>query len=109
MDVDYKARTGLNSRQGYEEMYKESISSPARFWAKQAEGLAWRKKVCIWALGISVAFGKSAASCCKSSCLAYPVALLLLAAVRSGRQAALQSRPLICCIAGWTKPRFVEL
>ena len=45
MNVDYKARTGLTSRQKYEEMYKESIDSPASFWAKQAEGLAWRKKV----------------------------------------------------------------
>ena len=64
MDVDYKARTGLNSRQQYEEMYKESISRPARFWAKQAEGLAWRKKVCDSMFRIFAASGTSAAPRC---------------------------------------------
>jgi len=45
IDVQYTARSGVNSRQDYDALYKESIRDPAGFWAKLAEEFHWHKKV----------------------------------------------------------------
>src|SRR5262249_17982698 len=37
-------KAAINSMQQYQEMYRESIDQPEKFWAKAAEELAWMKK-----------------------------------------------------------------
>lgn len=41
----YKARTGINSREDYEQMYNQSLSDPAAFWGKLAQEYHWQQKV----------------------------------------------------------------
>ena len=44
VDVSYQARTGINSREDYEKLYKRSIRDPAGFWADFAKDFYWHKK-----------------------------------------------------------------
>ncbi len=41
----YNARTGINSREDYEKMYKQSLADPAAFWGKLAQDYYWQQKV----------------------------------------------------------------
>lgn len=41
----YKARTGVNSREEYEQLYKQSLADPAAFWGKFAQDYHWQEKV----------------------------------------------------------------
>lgn len=41
----YKARTGVNSREEYEQLYKQSLDDPAAFWGKFAQDYHWQQKV----------------------------------------------------------------
>ena len=41
----YEARTGINSRKDYEQMYKQSLDDPAAFWGKLAQDYHWQQKV----------------------------------------------------------------
>lgn len=41
----YKARTGVNSREEYEQLYKQSLADPAAFWGKLAQDYHWQQKV----------------------------------------------------------------
>jgi acetyl-CoA synthetase len=41
---DFAAKARLNSRQQYEQMYRESIDTPDKFWARAADELHWFKK-----------------------------------------------------------------
>lgn len=41
----YKARTGVNSREEYEQLYKQSLADPAAFWGKFAQDYHWQQKV----------------------------------------------------------------
>ncbi len=41
----YKARTGVNSREDYEQLYKQSLADPAAFWGKFAQDYHWQQKV----------------------------------------------------------------
>jgi acetyl-CoA synthetase len=43
-DPKFAANAWIKSRQQYEQMYRESIDHPDRFWAKIAEELHWFKK-----------------------------------------------------------------
>lgn len=45
VSVDYHARTGINSRAEYEELYNRSIQDPAGFWADFAGQFHWEKPV----------------------------------------------------------------
>ena len=45
IDVQYEARTGINTREDYERLYKESLEDPNGFWAKFAEDFHWKRKV----------------------------------------------------------------
>lgn len=42
----YKSRTGINSREDYENMYQQSLADPAAFWGKFAKDYHWQQKVC---------------------------------------------------------------
>ena len=42
---EYKARTGVNSREEYEQLYKQSLADPAAFWGKFAQDYYWQQKV----------------------------------------------------------------
>ena len=41
----YEARTGINSRKDYEQMYKQSLDDPAAFWGQLAQEYHWQQKV----------------------------------------------------------------
>lgn len=41
----YKARTGINSREDYEQLHKQSLADPAAFWGKFAQDYHWQQKV----------------------------------------------------------------
>ncbi|DBB10482.1 TPA: hypothetical protein ACH3X3_002023 [Trebouxia sp. C0006] len=41
---EYKARTGVNSREEYEQLYKQSLADPAAFWGKFAQDYYWQQK-----------------------------------------------------------------
>ena len=45
MDASYESRTGINSREDYEKLYRQSINDPNGFWAKFAKDFYWHKKV----------------------------------------------------------------
>ena len=49
-EVEYRARTGLNSRAEYERLYKESLADPAGFWDKLAEDFHWETKARLYHL-----------------------------------------------------------
>ena len=41
---EFSATARINARQQYEQMYRESIEAPERFWARAAEELHWFRK-----------------------------------------------------------------
>ena len=43
--MEYRARTGIQSRTDYERMYRRSVDDPAGFWAEMAAGFVWERKV----------------------------------------------------------------
>src|SRR5688572_14088174 len=42
--AEFAARARINSREQYDQMYRESIDQPERFWGRMAEELHWFKK-----------------------------------------------------------------
>lgn len=45
VSVNYHARTGVNSREDYERLYRRSIQDPAGFWADFAREFYWERPV----------------------------------------------------------------
>lgn len=45
VSVDYRARTGVTSREEYERLYQRSIQDPAGFWADLAREFHWERPV----------------------------------------------------------------
>ena len=41
---EFSSKARIKSMDQYKEMYKESIDSPSKFWAREASELTWQKK-----------------------------------------------------------------